>query len=67
MDYGGHCVVEACFVVAGEKSSPCRSEVWYASMVVVVDDEVNPGVPVVDEVVVAWAVEEWCGVLIYCC
>jgi hypothetical protein len=42
MDYGGHSVVEACFVVASEKSSPCGSKMWYASVVIVVDDEIYP-------------------------
>ncbi len=64
MDYGCQCVVEMCFVVAGEKSSPRRSKVWDVSMVVVFQDEVDAGGPVVGEVLVAWVVEEGGGVFV---
>ena len=64
VDYGGHCVVEAGFVVAGKKSSPSRSEVWDISVIVVLQNEINARVPVVGEILIPWCVEERRGVIV---
>jgi hypothetical protein len=48
--------VEALFVIATEKSFPCRSKVGDVTFVVGLD-KVNSAVPVICEVFASWSVE----------